>query len=190
MNCIHRALNQNSPSKLPFLLHAPTTPMPCSNAQFFFFEIFFITLPLQLLLLFLLFVVYSTWAQVSAGTLQPSVTGQGQFSSIVVVQVRRYDYASFTMLPPRHSSPIPGFMMLSVSVPLIMYFYHLSVSSTCHLYRAVSACIHACVFPILSLAVVLLYMGLSPATSARVSYHLYGFFAMLKARSFGLVVRK
>ncbi|KAI0281300.1 hypothetical protein BGY98DRAFT_959858 [Russula aff. rugulosa BPL654] len=80
------------------------------------------------------------------------------------------------MLPPRHSSPpIPGFMMLSVSVPLIMYFYHLSVSSTCHLYRAVSACIHACVFPILSLVVVLLYMGLSPATAARVSDHLYVF---------------
>ena len=50
-----------------------------------------------------------------------------------------------------------------------------SVSSTCHFYRAVSACIHACVFPILSLAVVLLYMGLTPATAARVSHHLYVF---------------
>ena len=70
--------------------------------------------------------------------------------------------------------------MLSVSVPLIMYFYHLSVSSTCHFYRAVSACIHACVFPILSLAVVLLYMGLSPATAARVSDHLYVFFCYVE----------
>jgi hypothetical protein len=45
-----------------------------------------------------------------------------------------------------------------------------SVSSTCHFYRAVSVCIHACVFPILSRAVVLLYMGLTLAT-ARVSHH-------------------
>jgi hypothetical protein len=51
-----------------------------------------------------------------------------------------------------------------------------SVSSTCHFYRAVSVCIHACVFPILSRAVVLLYMGLTPATAAaRVSHHLYVF---------------
>ena len=102
MNCIHRALNQNSPSKLPFLLHAPTTPMPCSNAQFFL-KFFLSPCLFTCCFFFSLFVVYSTWAQVSAGTLQPSITGQGQFSSIVVVQVRRYDYASFTMLPPRHS---------------------------------------------------------------------------------------
>ena len=111
----------------PQLRHVPTHSLP-----FFFFEIFFITLPLHLLLLFFsLLFVYSTWAQVSAGTLQPSTTGQGQFLSIVVVQVRRYDYASFTM-SPRHAillfHPTPGFMTLSVSVSLIMYFYHLSRS--------------------------------------------------------------
>ena len=58
-----------------------------------------------------------------------------------------------------------------------MYFYHLSVSSTCHFYRAVSVCIHACVFPILSRAVVLLYMGLTLAIAARDSQH-YNVFAL------------
>ena len=67
----------------------------------------------------------------------------------------------------------------AVSSPSYMYFYHLFlVSSTCHFYRAVCVCIHPCVFPILSRAVVLLYMGLTLATTACVSRHLYDF-AML-----------
>jgi len=62
-------------------------------------------------------------------------------------------------------SPSPHHVLL----PLV------SVSSTCHFYRAVSVCIHACVFPILSRVVVLLYMGLTPAIAARASHHLYVF---------------
>ena len=85
-----RCLNSSCPQTktrhqiFPFCLHAPTTPYCSNHAVFlfvsFFFEIFFITLPLSSLASFFSsFVVYSTWAQVSAGTLQPSTTGQGQF---------------------------------------------------------------------------------------------------------------
>ena len=86
------------------------------------------------------------------------------------------------MLPSRQSSlpspPVSGFVMICCLLPP-----HTCTSTTCFQFPApaisvLSVCIHPCVFPILSRLVVLLYMGLMLATTARVSHHLYDF-AML-----------
>ncbi len=85
----------------------------------------------------------------------------------------RHDYVCFTMWPSRHSSFLlyPWFYD-AVSVPssctstIVSSFQHLPLLSC-----SVSVCIHPCVFPILSRAVVLLYMGLTLAIAARVGHH-------------------
>jgi hypothetical protein len=167
--------NQNSFRNF-FLLSFFSPPRPCSTTQFCFLFLF-INLPLLLQLFF--FSVYL--GSGIAGTLQPPPRGR---DIILVVVHLVHDYACFTIPPSCHTSllalfPLP-FFSLSVSFPPP----HTCTSTNRLLSPApaiaivLSVCILACVFPILSRVVVLLYMGLSQATVARVSHHLYDF-AML-----------
>jgi hypothetical protein len=142
------------------------TPLtPCSNAQSslrpFFFEIF-LSPCLFILLLFSLFVVCSL---LYLGTsirwdIATSITGQGQYLLIVVVHARRYDYASFTMLPPRHSS-----------FPLLSWFYDaVSVPSSC----TSTTCLSLQHLPLLSCCLCLYPCMCIPYSISRCSLTLYG----------------
>lgn len=145
---------------------------------------FFITFPLPstlVSLLFPLFVVYSTWAQVSLG--HCNLHNGAWTVSFVVLHTRP------SRLCLLYDAAVTPFFSL---LPTYLWFCddllspspHTCTSTICFQFPApaisivLSACIHPCVFPILSRLVVLLYMGLMLATTARVSHHLYDF-AML-----------
>jgi len=108
-----------------------------------------------------------------AGTLHPPQRGR---DIIAVVHLDHHDYACFTTPPSCHISPLSPFFF-SLRSPSLC-----TCTSTNRLLSPAPAisivlfvCIHPCVFPILSRVVVLLYMGLSLATTAGVSHHLYDF---------------
>jgi len=139
--------------KLAFYLFS--RQCPCLTPQFSLSPFCFLSFFPSLL-------VYSTWAQVSLGHCNLH-DGAGTIFVVVVPSLmtmpalRRQRHAAVP------SSPYLWFSS-AVSFPPHMYFYQLfSVSSTCHPI-VLSVCIHPCIFPILSRAVVLLYMGLMPAT--------------------------
>ena len=142
---------------------SPRHPLQISCFAFFFFSS-----------------VYSTWAQVSLGHCNLR-NGAGT--------LLLFFYISFTTMPVYDSSVMPHFP--SSSLPLLplasvffLFFFpsprtctstNRLLSSAHAIAIVLSVCIQACVFPILSRVVVLLYMGLSQATAARVSHHLYDF---------------
>jgi hypothetical protein len=123
--------------------------------------------------------VYSTWAQVSLGHCN---LHHGAGTSFLLL------YISFTTMPVlrfiRHAtlpsllSSYPLFLSVSFPPPHTCTSTNRLLSPAPAIPIVLSVCILACVFPILSRAVVLLYMGLSQAIAARVSHHLYDF-AML-----------
>src|SRR6266852_1586879 len=106
-----RCLNSSCPQpklavKTPFLSSRPNHAMFQRTVYFYFYFFlkFFYHLasPSSLASLLVRSLLYlGTSIRWDIAT---SITGQGQFLLIVVVHIRRYDYASFTMSPPRHSA--------------------------------------------------------------------------------------
>ena len=129
---------KNSTSKLRFLSSRPNTHNSLLGSCLkFFYHLASSSLASFLLVCRLLYLGTSIRRDIA--NLHTPHNGAGTvFLLIVVVHVRRYDYASFTMSPPRHSSfssPIPGFMMLSPSphhvlLPLVC-LQHLPLLSCC-----------------------------------------------------------